>query len=143
MKCVFCGCSESKVVDSRYLKDTSIRRRRECIECGKRFTTYETVETNPMVVTNVFNEREPFKIEKLIESLKYATYCREVEDIEDIADNIEKALLKLNRQEITTSDIVEVAISKLIEHDTISALVYHTQHTDCHSFEDVYKFINH
>ena len=68
MKCIFCGNIDSKVVDSRYLKDTSIRRRRECLVCGKRFTTYETVETNPMVVTNVDNIREPFKVEKLAES---------------------------------------------------------------------------
>ena len=67
MKCIFCGNSESKVVDSRYLKDSSIRRRRECLVCGKRFTTYETVETNPMVVTNADNMREPFKLEKLNE----------------------------------------------------------------------------
>ena len=64
MKGIFCGNTDSKVVDSRYLKDTSIRRRRECLRCGKRFTTYETVETNPMVVTNVDNVREPFKTEK-------------------------------------------------------------------------------
>ena len=70
MKCIFCGNQESKVVDSRYLKDTSIRRRRECLGCGKRFTTYETVESNPMVVTNVDNMREPFKREKLLEQIK-------------------------------------------------------------------------
>ena len=88
MKCVFCGCKDNKVVDSRYLKDTAIRRRRECINCGKRFTTYETVETSPMIVTNVLNEREPFKIDKLIESLKYATYCQNVSDIQELADSI-------------------------------------------------------
>ena len=142
MKCVFCNCSESKVVDSRYLKDTAIRRRRECINCGKRFTTYETVETNPMVVTNVLNEREPFKIEKLTESLRYATYCQDVVDVAELADNIEKALLGLNSQDITTSDIVKVALDKLMGVDTVSALVYYTQHTDCNSFEDVRKFIN-
>ncbi len=142
MKCVFCGCNDSKVVDSRYLKDTAIRRRRECIRCGKRFTTYETVETNPMVVTNVYNEREPFKMEKLMESLKYATYCRDVEGVEAIADQIEKELLALNSQEISTNDIVKVAIAKLEQVDTISALVYYTQHTDCTNFEAVRRFIN-
>ena len=142
MKCVFCGCKDNKVVDSRYLKDTAIRRRRECINCGKRFTTYETVETNPMVVTNVLNEREPFKIEKLIESLHYATYCQDVSEIEVLAENIEQALLMLNRQEITTNEIVEVAIDKLMEVDTVSALVYYTQHTDCDSFDEVRGFIN-
>lgn len=142
MKCVFCGCKDNKVVDSRYLKDTAIRRRRECINCGKRFTTYETVETSPMVVTNVINEREPFKIEKLIESLRYATYCQDVSEIEALAENIEKSLLMLNRQEITTNEIVEVAIDKLMEVDTVSALVYYTQHTDCDSFDEVRGFIN-
>lgn len=141
MKCVFCGCNESKVVDSRYLKDTSIRRRRECIKCGKRFTTYETVETNPMVVTNVFNEREPFKLEKLIESLRYATYCQNVSDVQELAENIEQALLLENKQEITTKDIVNVTIDKLSEVDTVSAVVYYTQHTDCNSLEDIRRFI--
>ena len=143
MKCVFCGCKDNKVVDSRYLKDTAIRRRRECINCGKRFTTYETVETSPMIVTNVLNEREPFKIDKLIESLKYATYCQNVSDIQELADSIERDLLMLNSQEITTMDIVKVAIEKISEVDNISALVYYTQHTDCSSFDDVRKFINH
>lgn len=142
MKCVFCNCSESKVVDSRYLKDTAIRRRRECINCGKRFTTYETVETNPMIVTNVNNEREAFKIEKLIESLKYATYCRDNIAVDILAQKIEKALLTLDQQEISTKDIVLKAIDVLMEVDTVSALVYYTQHTDCKSFEDVNKFIN-
>ena len=142
MKCVFCGCKDNKVVDSRYLKDTAIRRRRECINCGKRFTTYETVETSPMIVTNVLNEREPFKIDKLIESLKYATYCQNVSDIQELADSIERDLLTLNSQEITTMDIVKVAIEKISEVDNISALVYYAQHTDCSNFDDVRKFIN-
>lgn len=141
MKCVFCGCNESKVVDSRYLKDTSIRRRRECIKCGKRFTTYETVETSPMIVTNVFNEREPFKLEKLVESLRYATYCQNVSDIQELAENIEMALLLEGNQEITTNAIVRVAIDKLMEVDTISAVVYYTQHTDCSNLDDIRRFI--
>ena len=95
-----------------------------------------------MVVTNVLNEREPFKIEKLTESLRYATYCQDVVDVAELADNIEKALLGLNSQDITTSDIVKVALDKLMEVDTVSALVYYTQHTDCNNFDDVRKFIN-
>ena len=142
MKCVFCNCSESKVVDSRYLKDTAIRRRRECVNCGKRFTTYETVETNPMIVTNVHNEREPFKLEKLIESLKYASYCRDGINAEILAQSIEKSLLTLNSQEISTKDIVKVAVDALMEHDTVAALVYYTQHTNCNNFDAVREFLN-
>ena len=106
MKCIFCGNSESKVVDSRYLKDTSIRRRRECLTCGKRFTTYETAETNPMVVTNADNMREPFKLSKLTESIMYATYCTNVEEISEIVQAIEKRLLAMQQQEISTKDIL-------------------------------------
>lgn len=142
MKCVFCGCADSKVVDSRYLKDTAIRRRRECCNCAKRFTTYETVEANPMIVTNINNEREPFKIEKLIESLTYATYCKDNINPVNVAEGIEKSLLALNSQEITTKDIVKVAINSLLELDSVVALVYYTQHTDCNNFDAVRLFIN-
>lgn len=143
MKCIFCGNSESKVVDSRYLKDSSIRRRRECLKCGKRFTTYETVENNPMVVTNVNNEREAFKLDKLTESIKYATYCQDCDmTVDEIAKTIEVKLIGLNKQEITTKDIVKVALEVLVEVSTMSCLVYYTQHTDCESFDDIRRFIN-
>ena len=143
MRCIFCGNIDSKVVDSRYLKDTSIRRRRECLVCGKRFTTYETVETNPMVVTNVDNMREPFKTEKLMESIKAATYCVDMEyPIEDIVIKIESELLKKQQQEISTRDIVSVALGVLMEVSSMACLVYYTQHTDCQTFEDVRRFIN-
>ena len=143
MKCIFCGHSDSKVVDSRYLKDTSIRRRRECLGCGKRFTTYETVESNPMVVTNVFNEREPFKVEKLTESIQYATYCADMSlSVEEVVAKIESNLLKLQQQEISTKDIVDVALDVLMEVNSVACLVYYTQHTDCNNFDGVRRFIN-
>lgn len=143
MRCIFCGNNDSKVVDSRYLKDTSIRRRRECLRCGKRFTTYETVETNPMVVTNADNMREPFKMEKLVESIKYATYCTEIaEQTEEIANKIEAKLLMLQKQEISTKDIVDVALEVLMEVNAMACLVYYTQHTDCYNFDGVRRFIN-
>ncbi len=143
MKCIFCGNTESKVVDSRYLKDSSIRRRRECLACGKRFTTYETVESSPMVVTNVNNEREPFKQDKLKESLTYATYCQNCsQPVDELANKIEAKLLGLNKQEITTKDIVKIALEVLVEVSTMACLVYYTQHTDCDTFDDIRRFIN-
>ena len=143
MKCIFCGNSESKVVDSRYLKDTSIRRRRECLGCGKRFTTYETAETNPMVVTNIDNMREPFKLDKLAESIKFATYCTNIADQSTtLACKIEKKLLELQQQEISTRDIVRVALDVLLEFDAMACLVYYTQHTECENFDDIRRFIN-
>lgn len=143
MKCIFCGNNESKVIDSRYLKDTSIRRRRECLACKKRFTTYETVEANPMIVTNVDNVREPFKIEKLTESIQNAVYCKELAlSVEEIVKNIENKLFNLQKQEITTTDIVKVALDVLMEVNSIACLVYYTQHTNCSNFDDVRAFLN-
>lgn len=142
MRCIFCGNSDSKVVDSRYLKDSSIRRRRECLRCGKRFTTYETVESNPMIVTNVDNMREPFKREKLEESIKYATYCTDILDIDEIVSKIENRLFALQKQEISTKDIVKEALEILLEYSTMACLVYYTQHTDCDSFDGIRRFIN-
>lgn len=71
MKCVYCGCEESKVLDSRSTDETnSIRRRRECLNCGRRFTTYETVETTPVLVIKSDGSRQPFDREKLIGGMK-------------------------------------------------------------------------
>lgn len=143
MKCIFCGNLDSKVVDSRYLKDGSIRRRRQCLTCGKRFTTYETVENNPMVVTNVNNEREPFKVEKLRESIVYATYCTDLAvSVDEIVNKIENQLFALQKQEISTQDIVRVALDVLLEVNSMACLVYFTQHTDCTNFDGVRRFIN-
>ena len=111
--------------------------------CGKRFTTYETVESNPMVVTNANNEREPFKVEKLEESIKYATYCADLTlPVDQIVSTIESKLLKLQQQEITTKDIVNVALDVLMEVNAMACLVYYTQHTECSTFEEVLRFIN-
>lgn len=143
MKCIFCGNSSSKVIDSRYLKDTSIRRRRECLKCGKRFTTYETAETNPMVVTNVENVREPFRREKLEESIRYATYCCDINSsVDELVEKIETKLLSLQQQDITTKDIVKVSLEVLAEVSMMACLVYYTQHTDCDNFDGVRRFIN-
>lgn len=142
MKCVFCGFEESKVVDSRDLKDSSIRRRRQCLNCNKRWTTYETIETNPMVVTNVDNEREPFKFEKLFESIEHALYCTDnLSKAGQITGDIERGLMGLNKQEITTADIVKIAIDCIKEIDQLACLVYYIQHTNCNSLNDVRQFL--
>lgn len=144
MKCVFCGSTDNKVVDSRLLKDGSIRRRRQCLDCGMKFTTYESVDRSPLVVMNVFNEREPFKFEKLIESIKLASACRELKgkSCEDLAREIEKSLLSLRKQEVTTEEIVDIALPILKEVEPIIALVYYTQHTDCNDYNKIRIFIN-
>lgn len=144
MKCPFCGSKESKVVDSRDLKDeTSIRRRRECLDCGQKYTTYEYVEKNPMYVINVDNNREPFDFNKLWSSIEIACSGKDMsESPEEIAKDIEKKLLGLRKQEISTMDIVEIALEKLKSVEPVTSVVYYTQHTDCKDFASIRIFIN-
>ncbi len=143
MKCVFCGNKESKVVDSRYLKDSTIRRRRECLKCGKRFTTHEVFESNPMIVTNADNMREPFNSEKLRDSLKYACYCTSIEEnVNTLSAEVESKLLLLQQQEISTADIVNVALEVLMQYDAMACLVYYSQHTSSSTFDDIRQFLN-
>ena len=93
MKCPYCGYSESKVVDSRHSEDgTSIRRRRECLSCQKRFTTYETVESLPIVVVKKDNSREPFDRNKILRGMVRACEKRPVSmaDLEAAVTEIEQ-----------------------------------------------------
>ncbi|MBO4937222.1 MAG: transcriptional repressor NrdR [Clostridia bacterium] len=142
MKCVFCGNEDSRVIDSRSLKDGSIRRRRECERCHKRFSSYETIERNPMVVINVEGIREPFCFDKLKESITYATYCRNVgsSDVMDMTKEVERRLLGLNKQEISTMEIVSVVSQAISEVDEVAAFVYHIQHNDINNILDVKRF---
>ena len=95
-----------------------------------------------MVVTNVDNMREPFKIEKLTESIVYATYCTDVENVFEIVETIEKKLLSMQQQEISTEDIVRVSLDVLMEVSAMACLVYYTQHTNSQTFDDIRRFIN-
>ena len=93
MKCQFCGCENSKVLDSRSTEETNaIRRRRECLGCGKRFTTYETIESTPILVVKKYGSRQPFDISKIKKGLIKACEKRPVSlnQIEEICIEIEK-----------------------------------------------------
>ena len=96
MKCIYCGCEESKVIDSRASEESnSIRRRRECLECGRRFTTYETIETTPVLVIKKNGERQPFNSAKIKAGIIKACEKRPVSmrDIDKLVSDIEKKSL--------------------------------------------------
>ncbi len=123
MKCPFCGFQESKVVDSRSTDDNStIRRRRECLKCNKRYTTYEKIEDFPILVIKKDSTRENFNKEKIINGLIIACQKRPVsrKQIEDMAYDIEKAISNSMLTEIPSKDIGEMVMSKLKELDEIS-----------------------
>ena len=116
MKCPFCSYTESKVIDSRPTDDDErIRRRRECLSCQRRFTTYEAVETIPMMVLKKDGSMEPFYRDKLLNSMLRACEKRQVSlaQVEQAVDEIEAALQNAMEREIPTSRIGELAMEKL------------------------------
>lgn len=148
MKCPFCGHTDSKVLDSRPTNDDSrIRRRRECIGCGKRFTTYEIIESLPIIVVKRDKSREEFDREKLLTALLRACVKRPVPvaALEQAVDEIESQLQNSLEMEIPSSRIGEFAMQKLKNIDEVAyvrfASVYR-QFKDIHSFrEEINKLL--
>ena len=123
MKCPFCGYAESKVIDSRPADEgTSIRRRRECLACQRRFTTYETIERLPLVVVKRDGSRQTFDKNKLIGSMLKACEKRSVAlgDLERIAGEIEQELQNELEREIPTSEIGEMVMKRLKDLDEVA-----------------------
>ena len=141
MKCPFCGFQESKVVDSRSTDDNStIRRRRECLKCNKRYTTYEKIEDFPILVKKKDSTRENFNKEKIINGLIIACQKRPVsrKQIEDMAYDIEKAISNSMLTEIPSKDIGEMVMSKLKELDEISYVRFASVYRQ---FKDINTFL--
>ena len=147
MKCPFCFNDESKVVDSRSTDDnTTIRRRRECTKCNKRYTTYEKIEDIPVLVIKRDLARENFNKEKIINGLIIACQKRPVsrKQIEEIAEDIEKKISNKMLTEIESETIGEMVMEKLKEIDEISyvrfASVYR-QFKDINTFMEELKLL--
>jgi len=123
MKCPFCESQEDKVIDSRVSKEgNAIRRRRECLKCGKRFTSYERVEELAPMVIKKDGRRESFNADKIRSGLLIACKKRpiETEKIDEIVDNIEKKLIGLGEKEIPSSSIGEEIMAALKELDKVA-----------------------
>ena len=123
MKCPFCGHPESKVIDSRPAdENASNRRRRECLACGKRFTTYETVESLPIVVIKKDGSRQSFDRQKVLRGMIRACEKRPVSlaELERIADEIEQELQNSMEREIRTADIGEKVMERLRSVDQVA-----------------------
>lgn len=123
MKCPYCMCNEDKVVDSRGSRNgKAIRRRRECLGCGRRFTTYEYVEIAPFMIVKSDGRRELYDRGKILEGLKMACTKRSIsaETIEQMADNIENQLQALADGEINSKQIGEMAMRQLYKVDEVA-----------------------
>lgn len=139
MKCPYCGFADSKVIDSRPINDnTSIRRRRECPQCLRRFTTFEVIESIQIVVIKKDGTRELFDKNKLLSGLMKACQKRSV-NAGDIADEIESELQNSLRQEISSIELGEMAMKKLKERDRVAYVRFASVYRE---FEDLDTFLN-
>ncbi|MGF7058822.1 transcriptional regulator NrdR [Brassicibacter mesophilus] len=145
MKCPYCDYFESKVIDSRPTDEgQAIRRRRECIQCNKRFTTYEKIEEIPLVVIKKDGNRQSYNRNKLLNGIIRACEKRpvSVKQMEEIVDEIEKVLFNSMEKEITTEYIGEMVMNKLKNTDEVAyvrfASVYR-QFKDINTFMDELK----
>ena len=145
MKCPYCGKENTRVIDSRPTDDSSIRRRRQCDECGKRFTTYEKVETLPLIVVKKDNNREPYDREKIVAGIVRSCHKRPIsmKQINDMVDDIEGQIFNMEEKEIPTTTIGSIVIDKLKDLDEVAyvrfASVYREFKDVCSKF--VWQFV--
>ncbi len=142
MKCPYCGCEDSKVIDSRPTDEGErIRRRRECTKCGKRFTTYEIIETVPLIVVKKDGTRESFDRVKLFNGLLRACEKRPVpvETIDKAVADIESSLQNSLEKEVTSGKIGELAMEKLKDIDEVAYVRFASVYRQ---FKDVSTFVD-
>ena len=139
MICPYCKKDEGKVVDSR-MSGLSIRRRRECLTCGRRFTTYEYVETVSLTVIKRDNRREPFQRDKLLNGI--LTSCKKrpvsMETINEVVDNVENELFALESQEVRYDQIGNIVMKKLQNIDPVAYVRFASVYR---KFEEVGEFV--
>ena len=142
MKCPFCGDQESKVVDSRHSEDgLSIRRRRECLACQRRFTTYEIVESLPIIVVKKDGSRQNFDRNKILNSMMHAFDKRKVDvaDLDRITTEIEQVIQNTLEREVSTDKIGEMVMARLKPLDEVAYIRFASVYR---RFQDVNSFIN-
>lgn len=142
MKCAFCGYLESKVVDSRQTDDgLKIRRRRECLSCGSRFTTYEIIETIPLMVIKRDKSRQPFNPAKLIVGLMRACEKRPVsiETLEKLIADIEYTYSNAMVKEVSSKNLGELVMEKLKEIDQVAYVRFASVNKE---FADIESFMD-
>ncbi len=142
MKCMYCGSLDSKVIDSRVSEDgSSIRRRRECLNCGRRFTTYETVERIPVFVIKKDGTRELFDSSKLRGGIMKACEKRPVsyESIENLVSEIEKTVYNLGMNEITSDKIGDEVMKGLKSLDEVAYVRFASVYKE---FKDIDTFLS-
>lgn len=145
MKCVFCGSEESKVIDSRACEDlNAIRRRRECLDCGRRFNTYETVEVIPIMVVKSNGNRERFSTTKLKNGILKSCEKRPVSiaEIDKLVSEIEKKIYNLMEEEISSKLIGEYVMEGLKSLDEVSYIRFASVYKRFKDISTFFDFVN-
>ena len=139
MKCPLCGNDETKVVDSRATDQGAVRRRRECLHCKQRFTTYERLEEVPLAVIKKNGEREPFDRSKLLNGLVRATVKREIPllDLENLVASIEADLRNQFKYEVSSKEIGEMVLKRLRKLDKVAYIRFASVYRQ---FQDLDEF---
>ncbi len=141
MRCMFCNCTESKVIDSRSADDDkTIRRRRECMGCGRRFTTYETIEIAPVLVVKSDGNRQAFDVGKIKRGIIKSCEKRPVpiEKIDELVDDIAKRVYNSMEQEVSSKEIGEMVMEGLKSLDEVAYVRYASVYR---SFKDISSFM--
>lgn len=141
MKCPYCGNDNHKVVDSRTSGEgRSIRRRRECEKCRRRFTTYEYIEETPLMVVKKDGRREPFDRKKLVAGIKKACEKRPIstESLEKLVDGVEMELQRKYEKEVRSKDIGELVMSRLHDLDEVAYVRFASVYRQ---FKDISQFM--
>lgn len=142
MKCPYCNAQDTKVIDSRPADDnSSIRRRRQCEQCGKRFTTYEKLETMPLMVIKKDNSRETYDRSKMEKGIILSCHKRPVSSlmISEMIDQIENQIFNMEEREVPTSVIGELVMRKLKEVDEVAYVRFASVYRE---FKDVNAFMD-
>jgi len=141
MRCPFCKADNDKVVDSRASEGgLAIRRRRECLECGRRYTTYERIEEIPLRVIKKDGTREPFERKKIFEGMSKACEKRPVstEKLDEVVAEIERELAEIADREVTSHQIGELVMAKLRELDQVAYVRFASVYRE---FKDINQFL--
>ena len=140
MKCLYCDCTESKVIDSRSADDRTIRRRRECVGCGRRFTTYETIEVTPVLVVKNNGTRQAFNAEKIRNGIIKSCEKRPVPMavIDEMAADISNQIYNSMESEVTSKQIGEMVMERLKKVDEVAYVRYASVYR---SFKDISSFL--
>ena len=142
MKCPFCGHDNTRVIDSRPAEDNnSIRRRRVCDECDKRFTTYEKIETIPLIIIKKDNNRETYDRSKIEAGVLRACHKRPVSagQIDKLVEEVETEIFNMEEREISTQDIGEMVMNKLKDMDAVAYVRFASVYRE---FKDINTFMD-